>query len=92
MEYQNQGMNEKMNDESVSVKMDQLIGALDHSSKTIKRDQSLRVNFIKGIYAGLGATLGIAALFAVVGFIIRALGGLPIVGSWLIWIGQYLHK
>lgn len=39
--------------------------------------------FLIGLASGLGATIGVAIVLALSGFILRELGGLPVVGDWL---------
>jgi hypothetical protein len=38
-------------------------------------------NFLGGLGWGLGATLGVALVFVLLGYLSRVLGGLPIIGS-----------
>lgn len=39
--------------------------------------------FLLGICYGLGATVGLAIVITLFGYILHLLGGLPIVGNWL---------
>lgn len=48
--------------------------------------------FLIGLASGLGATVGVALVVALVGLLIRQLGGLPIIGDWLIDLGRILPK
>lgn len=47
-------------------------------------------SFIAGLASGLGATIGAAIVLALIGFLIRELGGLPIIGQWLTDVGRIL--
>lgn len=71
---------------------EQLIQTLNHSNKIILRNLSFWENLKMGFIRALGATLGLALFFAILGFLIKVLGGLPVVGEWLIKLGQFLHQ
>lgn len=45
-----------------------------------------------GLLSGLGATVGVAIVIALLGFLIRELGGLPVIGDWLNDVGRFLPK
>lgn len=47
-------------------------------------------SFWGGLASGLGATIGVAIVLALIGFLIRELGGLPIIGDWLGALDQVL--
>jgi len=51
-------------------------------AKLVKR-QSLPYRFLAGLMYGLGATLGVALIFALIGFILSKLQVIPIVGGFL---------
>lgn len=40
-------------------------------------------HFLLGLFYGLGASVGVALLLTLAGFIFRELGGLPVIGEWL---------
>jgi hypothetical protein len=46
--------------------------------------------FLIGLMSGLGATVGVAIVIAIVGLLIRQFGGLPIIGDWLNGLGRIL--
>lgn len=74
------------------AKADQLIASLNKSSKLASQNLTFRWNLLRGLYSGLGATLGIAILFALASYVIKSLGGLPVIGTLLIRLGSYLHQ
>lgn len=47
-------------------------------------------SFVSGIFAGLGATVGIAIVFVLVGYILEYLGVLPVVGAFFRQIDEFL--
>jgi len=47
-------------------------------------------SFLSGLMSGLGATIGVAIILALIGFLIRHFGGLPVIGQWLGDIGKFL--
>jgi len=49
-------------------------------------------SFLMGLLSGLGATVGVAIVIALLGFLIRELGGLPVIGDWLNDVGRFLPK
>jgi ABC-type amino acid transport system permease subunit len=54
--------------------------------------QQMFKGFMVGIFYALGATFGFAILLAVATFLVKILGGLPVVGSWFVHLGKYLHQ
>jgi membrane protein insertase Oxa1/YidC/SpoIIIJ len=54
--------------------------------------QQMFKGFMVGIFYALGATFGFALLIAVVTFLVKILGGLPVVGNWFVHLGGYLHQ
>ena len=49
-------------------------------------------SIVLGACGAPGATIGLALLLALISGIIRELGGLPVVGSWIIRVGQSIHQ
>ncbi len=47
-------------------------------------------SFLAGLFSGLGATLGVAIVLALLAYLIRHLGGLPVIGDWLNQLGRVL--
>lgn len=39
--------------------------------------------FLIGLASGLGATIGVAIVLALLGLFVREFGGLPVIGQWL---------
>lgn len=48
--------------------------------------------FLIGLASGLGATVGVAIIVAVISILIKQFGGLPVIGAWLNDLGQILPK
>jgi len=48
--------------------------------------------FCLGVCYGLGATIGVAIVIALVGVALRSLGGLPVIGEWLNGLSQNLQN
>ncbi len=46
--------------------------------------------FFMGIFSGLGATIGVAVVLALIGLIIKEFGGLPVVGQWITELGRVI--
>jgi len=40
--------------------------------------------FLIGLASGVGGVIGVALVIGLLGFLVRALGGLPVIGQWLI--------
>jgi len=49
-------------------------------------------SFALGVCYGLGATIGVAVVLATLGFVLRSLGGLPMVGDWINGLNQNLQN
>ena len=47
-------------------------------------------SFVSGIFTGLGATVGVAIVFVVVGYILKYLGVIPVVGTFFKQIDEFL--
>lgn len=69
-------------------RLDHLAAALDkayhHPEHLVWR------GFLIGLASGLGATIGVALVITLVGFILRQLGGVPFIGEWLNTLSQEL--
>lgn len=48
--------------------------------------------FLMGLMSGLGATVGVAIVLAIIGLLIRQFGGIPVIGDWLNELGRILPK
>ncbi|MBU1082893.1 hypothetical protein KKE14_00410 [Patescibacteria group bacterium] len=47
-------------------------------------------SFVSGIFTGLGATVGVAIVFVLVGYLLKYLGVLPVVGTFFKQIDEFL--
>lgn len=70
--------------------LDRLVSAIDrayhHPGPLVWR------GFLIGLASGLGATIGVAVVLAIVGFILRELGGVPVVGQWLQGVSNTINR
>lgn len=78
-------------DEKEGIKnLDRLLRAVDkayhHPGPLVWR------GFLIGLASGLGATIGVALVLATFGFILRELGGLPVIGEWLQGVGDNINR
>jgi hypothetical protein len=48
-------------------------------------------NFLGGIAWGLGATVGLAIILTILGFILRAINVVPIIGNFATQINHYIQ-
>ncbi|MBI4947983.1 hypothetical protein HY844_00265 [Candidatus Berkelbacteria bacterium] len=71
-------------------KIDQLVKAIDRAYGSKKR-LMLR-GFVWGLFSGLGATLGVAIVVALLTLFIQAFGGVPFIGSVLQELSDYLPQ
>jgi len=46
--------------------------------------------FLIGLASGAGGIIGAALVIALIGLLIRVFGGLPVIGEWLVNVGQKL--
>ncbi len=53
--------------------------------------RTLAKYFVFGIFYGLGATVGLAIILAILGLAIKLFGGLPVIGNFIAGFGKYLH-
>ena len=49
-------------------------------------------SFVSGIFIGLGATVGFAVVVVVIGYILSALGVVPIVGDFFTALNEFIHS
>lgn len=70
--------------------LDRLVKAIDrayhHPGPLVWR------GFLIGLASGLGATIGVALVLTILGFILRELGGIPFIGEWLQGVGDNLRS
>jgi hypothetical protein len=85
--------NQNVSDETGKQKTDEVINSINKltSTWTLSKRTIFR-NFVLGIASALGATVGLAIILAILGVIIRAVGGLPVVGEMFLKLGSYLDK
>ena len=77
-------------DEQKEKSINNLVAAIDKAYH--KPGQLAWRGFLLGLMSGLGATVGVAIVLAVIGLVIRQFGGLPVVGEWLNDLGRILPK
>jgi len=70
--------------------VNQLVAAIDLAYN--RPGPLLWRSFFSGLFSGIGATLGAAFIIILLGFLVRELGGLPVIGSWLSSLGQALPQ
>ncbi|QQG50262.1 MAG: hypothetical protein HZB70_01615 [Candidatus Berkelbacteria bacterium] len=70
--------------------LDRLVRAIDkayhHPGPLVWR------GFMIGLASGLGATIGVAVVLAILGFLVRELGGLPFIGEWIQGVGNTINR
>lgn len=49
-------------------------------------------SFVSGIFIGLGATIGFAIVVVVIGYILSALGVVPIVGDFFTALNEFINS
>lgn len=47
-------------------------------------------SFVSGIFTGLGATIGVAIVFVMVGYLLKYLGVIPVVGDFFKQLDEFL--
>lgn len=55
-----------------------------------KMGKILRNNFIGGVAWGLGATVGVAIILAIIGLILRQINLIPVVGSFVAAVVKFI--
>lgn len=77
-------------EEDKEKQIDRLISAIDkayhHPGQLAAR------SFLSGLLSGLGATIGVAVVVAVLGLLIREFGGVPVIGQILQDLGSILSR
>ncbi len=68
--------------------LDNLVSAIDKAYHQPK--ELAKRSFLYGLMSGLGATIGVAIVLALLAYLIRVLGGLPVIGQWLNELGRIL--
>ena len=54
--------------------------------------RNLGKSFALGMATGLGATVGLAILIAILSLIVKGLGGMPVIGMWIGSLTKYIHE
>lgn len=49
-------------------------------------------SFVGGLFYGLGATIGLAIVLVIIGFILQSLGVLPIIGEWFKDLNRFIES
>ncbi|OGB74062.1 hypothetical protein A2V68_02410 [candidate division Kazan bacterium RBG_13_50_9] len=49
-------------------------------------------SFVSGVFVGLGATIGFAAVVIIIGYLLSALGYLPIVGDFFTRLNEFINS
>lgn len=75
-------------DQDLNQKLDQIIVELRQLNYVNRRN--IVRKFFLGIAQAFGATVGLAVVIALLGALIKALGGLPLIGSFLITFGRFI--
>ena len=56
------------------------------------KSSSFTQGFVNGLGWAFGATIGFAILIAVIGFLFKQFGHLPLVGGWFNWAGETIEQ
>lgn len=76
-----------MNSEEEKIrKIDYLIMAVDRAYSSPKN--LLLRGLLLGLASGLGATIGVAIVLSILSLVVRELGGVPVIGEWLVNIDR----
>ena len=70
--------------------LNNLVNAVNKSYQSTHR--SMWRGFLVGLATGLGTTLGVAIVLSLIGLIVRQLGGLPVIGTWITDFGSVVPK
>ncbi|HUD21031.1 MAG TPA: DUF5665 domain-containing protein [Candidatus Saccharimonadales bacterium] len=70
--------------------LNQLVNAVNRSYQPTH--SAMWRGFLIGIAGGLGTTLGVAIVLSLIGFLVRELGGLPVIGAWFSDVGAIIPK
>jgi hypothetical protein len=81
--------NTKQLQKKLSIMVLQLEDLRDYTRLSAK---NVGKTIVLGACGAFGATVGFALLIALISGIIRELGGLPVVGAWIIQVGQNIHQ
>jgi hypothetical protein len=90
-----------MEDNQIEIKKQQDLAKIQETAEKILLEihkgnstnkQQMFKGFMVGVFYALGATVGFAILIAILTFIVKLLGGLPVVGGWFVHFGKYLHQ
>lgn len=83
-------LTEEEKEKSKEKSIDRLIASLDKAYHN--PGQLAARGFLMGLMSGLGATVGVAIILAIIGLLIRQFGGIPVIGDWLNDLGRILPK
>jgi len=49
-------------------------------------------SFVGGLFYGLGATIGLAIVLVIIGYVLQILGVLPVVGEWFRNLNEFIRS
>ena len=79
-----------LTDKEKAQRLDDLLDAIDktyhHTGRLAWR------GFLLGLASGLGTTIGVALVLTILTFLLRELGGVPVIGQWFNSVGAILPK
>ena len=74
-------------------KLDKIVGMLEYIDQYYSiTARNLGKSFLLGIASAFGTTVGLAIVVTILGFIIKWIGGLPVVGHYFLNVSAYLPK
>jgi uncharacterized BrkB/YihY/UPF0761 family membrane protein len=68
----------EQNDEVIIKRLTQAVSRVYESPHKLFLRQ-----FLLGVFYGLGTTIGVAIVITLIGYLLKLLGGLPVIGNWL---------
>ena len=78
------------NEKKQAKELDQLVAAIHRSY--MPTHKAMWRGFLIGVAGGLGTTIGVAIVLSLIGFVVRGLGGLPVIGTWLNDLGSLIKR
>lgn len=74
-------------DKKILISLTQALKLIDQYPKKLFLRQ-----FFLGLFSGLGATLGVTIVLAILSYLVHLLGGVPVIGQWFSRLGNYLIR
>ncbi len=81
--------NQKQLQKKLNIIVVQLEDLRDYTRLSAK---NIGKTFVLGAFGAFGATVGFALLIALLSGIVKELGGLPLIGSWIINVGRNIRQ